>query len=75
MALHVGKQHAAGAPVSSDLGFPEFTRYVRGLDTELATAILHDYPTAAAFHGLSVRRLAALRYDKRQPGRSRSPAR
>src|SRR6185312_8065901 len=55
-----------------DLGFPEFTRYVRGLDSELASAILHDYPTAAAFHGLSVRRLAALRYDKRQPGRSRS---
>jgi transposase len=46
-----------------DLGFPEFTRYVRGLNTELASAILHDYPTAAAFHGLSVKRLAALRYD------------
>ena len=29
-----------------DLGFPEFMRYVRDLDTELATAILHDYPTA-----------------------------
>ena len=48
-----------------DLGFPEFTRYVHGLDTELASAILHDYPTAAAFHGVSVKRLAALRYDGR----------
>jgi transposase len=48
-----------------DLGFPEFTRYVRGLETELASAILHDYPTAAAFHGVSVKRLAALRYDGR----------
>src|SRR5262249_19051628 len=48
-----------------DLGFPEFTRYVRTLDSELATAILHDYPTAAAFRGLSVRRLGGLRYDGR----------
>ena len=35
-----------------DLGFPEFTRYVHSLDSELASAILHDYPTAAAFHGV-----------------------
>jgi transposase len=48
-----------------DLGFPEFTRYVKGLDSELACTILHDYPTAAAFHGVSVKRLAALRYDRR----------
>jgi transposase len=48
-----------------DLGFPEFTRYVRSLDSELARAILHDYPTAAAFSGVSVRRLAGLRYDGR----------
>lgn len=48
-----------------DLGFPEFTRYVRTLDSELATAILRDYPTAAAFRGVSARRLAALRYDGR----------
>lgn len=46
-----------------DLGFPEFTRYVRTLDSALASAILRDYPTAAAFRGVSVRRLAALRYD------------
>ena len=48
-----------------DLGFPEFTRYVRTLDSELASSILHDYPTAAAFHGVSVKRLASLRYDGR----------
>jgi transposase len=46
-----------------DLGFPEFTRYVRTLESELASAILRDYPTAAAFAGVSRRRLAALRYD------------
>lgn len=48
-----------------DLGFPEFTRSVRTLESELATAILHAYPTAAAFQGVSVRRLAAFRYDGR----------
>jgi transposase len=48
-----------------DLGFPEFTRYVHSLDSQLASTILHDYPTAAAFHGVSVKRLASLRYDKR----------
>jgi transposase len=46
-----------------DLGFPEFTRYVKSLDSQLASTILHDYPTAAAFHGVSAKRLAALRYD------------
>lgn len=48
-----------------DLGFPEFTRYVHSLSSQLASAILHDYPTAAAFHGVSRKRLAALRYDQR----------
>jgi transposase len=48
-----------------DLGFPEFTRYVRDLASERATAILRGYPTAAAFQGVSRRRLAALRYDGR----------
>jgi transposase len=47
------------------LGFPEFTRYVHSLDSELASALLHDYPTAAAFHGVAVKRLAAVRYDGR----------
>lgn len=48
-----------------DLGFPEFTRYVRDLGSELATALLREYPTAAAFQGVSLRRLAGLRYDGR----------
>lgn len=46
-----------------DLGFPEFMRHVRSLDTMLATAILHDYPTAEAFVGLRWKKLAKLRYD------------
>ena len=46
-----------------DLGFPEFTRYVRTLDSELATAILKDYPTAQAFVGVRENTLANLRYD------------
>jgi transposase len=48
-----------------DLGFPEFTRYVRDLGSETATALLRDYPTAAAFQGVARRRLAGLRYDGR----------
>lgn len=48
-----------------DLGFPEFTRFVKSLDTELATTILHTYPTAAAFATVSARRLAGIRYDGR----------
>lgn len=48
-----------------DLGFPEFTRYVHDLGSELATALLRDYPTAAAFQGVALRRVAGLRYDGR----------
>lgn len=48
-----------------DLGFPEFTRHIRSLDSELASAVLHDFPTAQAFQGVSVRRLARLCYDDR----------
>lgn len=48
-----------------DLGFPEFTRYVRSLDSQLASAVLHEFPTAQAFIGVSVRRLAKLCYDGR----------
>lgn len=47
------------------LGFPEFTRHVRTLQSELATAILALYPTAKSFEGASPRRLARLRYDGR----------
>jgi transposase len=48
-----------------DLGFPELTRYIRSLDSELASAVLHDFPTAQAFQGVTVRRLARLCYDGR----------
>ncbi len=48
-----------------DLGFPEFTRYVRSLDSELATAILKDFPTAEAFAGIRPRSLSNLKYDGR----------
>jgi transposase len=48
-----------------DLGFPEFTRYVRSLDTMLATALLAAYPTALAFAKALPRRVAKLRFDGR----------
>lgn len=48
-----------------DLGFPEFTRYIKGLDSELATTILAEYPTAQAFEGVSAKTLARLCYDGR----------
>lgn len=46
-----------------DLGFPEFTRYVRSLEGPLATSILSAYPTAASFVGVRVRTLSNLKYD------------
>ena len=46
-----------------DLGFPEFTRYVRTLESQLATTILSRYPTAASFRGISVKKLARIVYD------------
>jgi len=48
-----------------DLGFPEFTRYVKGLDTMLASALVAECPTARAFAKADPRRLAKLRYDGR----------
>jgi transposase len=48
-----------------DLGFPEFTRIVRGLDTMLATCLLAQYPTAHAFARATPRRIAKLVYDGR----------
>jgi transposase len=45
-----------------DLGFPEFTRHVRTMESELATTILAQYPTAAAFRSVSVKKLARLIY-------------
>ncbi len=48
-----------------DLSFPEFTRYVRGLDSMLATALLSECPTAHDFARATPKRLAKLRYDGR----------
>ena len=48
-----------------DLVFPEFTRYVRTLDSMLATCLLAEYPSAQAFAHANPRRLAKLRYDGR----------
>jgi transposase len=48
-----------------DLVFPEFTRHVRTLDSELASTVLSQYPTAAVFASASSRRLAKLCYDGR----------
>lgn len=48
-----------------DLGFPELTRYVRTLDSPLATALLRHYPTAQAFVRVGPTRVAKLSYDGR----------
>jgi transposase len=45
-----------------DLGFPEFTRYVRGLDSQLATALLHAFPTAKAFERVGPTRVSKVAY-------------
>jgi transposase len=46
-----------------DLGFPEFTRHVKSLDSMLACTLLAEYPNAQAFAGAAPRRLAKLVYD------------
>jgi transposase len=46
-----------------DLGFPEFTRHVRTLESQLAATILSRDPTAASFRGASVRKFARIVYD------------
>lgn len=46
-----------------DLGFPEFTRYVKGLDTSLATALLLKYPNAEAFAHARERAISNLKYS------------
>lgn len=48
-----------------DLAFPELTRQIKTLDSELATAVLARYPTAQAIAAARARELAALRYDGR----------
>jgi transposase len=46
-----------------DLGFPEFIRYVRTLESQLATTILSRHPTAESFRGVSVKKFARIVYD------------
>lgn len=48
-----------------DLGFPEFNKHVKDLGSQLATAILSQYPTAQAYERLTTRRLSRLCYDGR----------
>ena len=48
-----------------DLGFPEFTRHVKTLDSALATTLLAKYPTAAAFQRARLGKLATTVYDGR----------
>lgn len=48
-----------------DLGFPELTRHVKALDSELALTLLHELPTAAAYKSVSPQWIAALAYDGR----------
>lgn len=46
-----------------DLGFPELKRFIHTLDSQLATAVLHEWPTAEAFLGLPWKKVAKFRYD------------
>lgn len=58
-----------------DLTFPEFTRIVRTLDSQLATAILQAFPSGQAIAAADPGKLAALRYDERHAvGRERTKA-
>lgn len=48
-----------------DLGFPEFTRHVRSLESNLALTILTVVPTAAAYEAITPKWLAKQIYDGR----------
>ncbi|HUS64196.1 MAG TPA: IS110 family transposase [Kofleriaceae bacterium] len=48
-----------------DLGFPEFTRHVKKLDTELALTLLHELPTAEAYERVTPAWIAKRVYDGR----------
>lgn len=48
-----------------DLGFPEFQRHVRSLDSQLALFLLSKYPTAKSWRMVSARQLGGLKYDGR----------
>ena len=56
-----------------DLGFPEFTRYVRSLDSMLATCLLAEYPTAAGLRACQPE--AAREAPLRRPPQGRRRAR
>ena len=51
-----------------DLCFPEFTRHVRDLDTDLARGILREFPTAQQIGDCTVGRLARHRAGRRTVG-------
>jgi transposase len=53
-----------------DLGFPEFTRVVKDLASEFATAILARFPTARAFNDVSEGQLANMRCGRNTVGRA-----
>jgi transposase len=54
-----------------DLGFPELTTHVSGLDSELALSLLNRYPTAKSFAEVREGELANICYDgKRHVGRA-----
>lgn len=46
-----------------DLGFPEFTRHVKTLDSELALTLLHALPTAAAYQRVTAAWISKQVYD------------
>lgn len=57
-----------------DLGFPEFTRHVKELDSALATTLLSQWSTAAQFAKQSPKKVAALVCDGREVGEERARA-
>jgi transposase len=48
-----------------DLGFPEFTRHVKTLDSDLALTLLHTLPTAASYQTVTPGWIARQTYDGR----------
>lgn len=48
-----------------DLGFPELTRHVKTLDSELALTLLYELPTAASYKSVTSTWIARLVYDGR----------
>lgn len=49
-----------------DLGFPELTRHVKSLDSDLALTLLHELPTAASYKAVTPAWIAGLVYDGRR---------